>query len=186
MAYKQLLTVRKYDFYECASVIQKAIRRNEVAMAGYFALELFASGYANYCWKRLLTISAEDVHGIVTQEIKALYDAYEIINRGKTEPKGRIFISKAVIILCKAPKSRDADHLSNLIYDRRILVPDEEIEKWFDEVRKEPIDLPEYVYDVHTLKGKKMGRTKADFFISEQKALKPLQPGLFDNLADKF
>jgi hypothetical protein len=28
-----------------------------------------------------------------------------------------------------------------------------------------------------------MGNTKADFFRDEQKALKPFQPGLFDDLA---
>jgi hypothetical protein len=31
-------------------------------------------------------------------------------------------------------------------------------------------------------KGKKMGRTKADFFKAEQKALEPFQCGLFDDL----
>ena len=35
--------------------------------------------------------------------------------------------------------------------------------------------------DVHTYRGKKSGKTKLDFFIDENKALKPHQPGLFDN-----
>jgi len=34
------------------------------------------------------------------------------------------------------------------------------------------------------LKGKRKGKTKADFFREEQKALKPLQPGLFDDLPE--
>ena len=42
--------------------------------------------------------------------------------------------------------------------------------------------IPEYAFDCHTLKGKRAGKTKADFFREEQKALKPWQPGLFDVL----
>ena len=34
----------------------------------------------------------------------------------------------------------------------------------------------------HTPKGKRAGKTKADFFREEQRALKPFQPGLFDDL----
>jgi len=45
---KSLTTKRGYDLYEVASALQKAIRRNETAIAGYFALELLESGYHNY------------------------------------------------------------------------------------------------------------------------------------------
>ena len=44
--------------------------------------------------------------------------------------------------------------------------------------------VPEYALDSHTLKGKRKGKTKADFFREEQKALKPFQPGLFDELPE--
>lgn len=91
-----LRTQRGYDFYEVASALQKSIRRGDAKLAGYMALELFPR-YAEYCWKRLLTISAEDCHGLVTQEIKALYDSFHVVNKGKRgeDLKGRIFISKA-------------------------------------------------------------------------------------------
>ena len=42
--------------------------------------------------------------------------------------------------------------------------------------------VPDYAFDCHTLKGKRAGKTKVDFFREEQKALKPFQPGLFDDL----
>lgn len=102
-----LRTQRGYDFYEVASALQKSIRRGDAKLAGYMALELFPR-YAEYCWKRLLTISAEDCHGLVTQEIKALYDSFHVVNKGKRgeDLKGRIFISKAVIILCTCGHSR--------------------------------------------------------------------------------
>jgi hypothetical protein len=36
----------------------------------------------------------------------------------------------------------------------------------------------------HTLKGWRKAKTKADFFREEQQALKPFQPGLFDDLPE--
>ena len=81
MAFK---TKRGYDFYEVSSSLQKAIRRNDVKVAGYMALELFPF-HAEYVWRRLLTISAEDVHGVITTEIKSLYDSFWIVNKNKKE-----------------------------------------------------------------------------------------------------
>lgn len=167
-----------YDFFECSSAMQKAIRRADVRVAGFFALELWSSGYRDYVWKRLFTISAEDCYGLITHEIEALWQGHELVNRSAKEPKGRIFVSKAVLLLCDCRKCRDADHLQNLIYDRN----DVDVERWIDDVRAEPLPVPEYTFDVHTRKGKKMGRTKEEFFRDELDALRPRQPGLFDDL----
>lgn len=178
---QELRTQGGYDFYEVASALQKSIRRGDVELAGFMALELFPN-YAEYCWKRLLTISAEDCFGVVTKEVVALYEAFHIINKGKkgSELKGRIFISKAVILLCLTKHNRDADLLSNYVHDKKYNLTDEQIEQLFDEVRSERMEIPEYVYDVHTLKGKRMGKTKADFFREEEEGLKYKQESLFD------
>jgi len=185
MARFNLSTKRGYDFYECASALQKAIRRADVRAAGFFGLELWHSGYRDYVWKRLYTISAEDCHGIITKEIEALHTGHELVNKNSREPKGRIFVSKAIILLCRCDKNRDADHLQNLVVDT-IKGTEDDIEKWFDDVRKNPVPVPEYTHDVHTLQGKRRGKTKKDFFKEEQAALRPLQKGLFDNLPDKL
>ena len=115
----RIRTKRGYDFGEVSSAMQKAIRRADTRLAGYWALELWHSGFGNYVWKRLLTVSAEDVWGLITSEIKALHDSYVFVNKTvpAKQPRGRIFISKAVILLCAARKSRDADHLQNFVYD---------------------------------------------------------------------
>ena len=175
-----LYTQRGYDFYEVASALQKSIRRGDVELAGYMALELFPK-YANYCWKRLLTISAEDCYGVITKEIEALHRSFEFINQGKRELGGRIFISKAVILLCQCKHNRDADLLSNYVYDKKYDITDEQIDALFAEVRSEKMmQIPEYVYDVHTRKGKRSGKTKADFFRDEQDALAYKQASIFD------
>lgn len=173
-----LTTVSGYDFYEASSAMQKAIRRADAKVAGYFALELWHSNYRDYVWKRLFTISAEDCFGVITKEIEALWQGHELVNNKARSPKGRIFVSKAVILLCEVKKSRDADHLQNLIYDKKEV----DVEYWIEEVRREPLLIPEYAYDVHTKRGKIMGRTKAEFFKEEYEALQPRQIGLFDDL----
>lgn len=177
----KLYTQRGYDFYEVASALQKSIRRADVRLAGYMALELFPK-YSEYCWKRLLTISAEDCYGVVTKEVIALYDAFHIINKGKkgNDLKGRIFISKAVLLLCQTKHNRDADLLSNYVYDKKYDLTDEQIENLFKEIREESIRIPEYVYDVHTRKGKMSGKTKEDFFKEEEQALEHKQVSIFD------
>lgn len=167
-----------YDFFEVSSAMQKAIRRADVAVAGFFALELWESGFRDYVWKRLFTISAEDCYGIITKEIEALWQGHELVNKKATTPKGRIFISKAVILLCECRKCRDADHLQNIIYDRKYI----DVEKWIEDVRRNPIPIPSYTFDVHTRRGKKLGRTKEDFFKDELNALNPREKGLFDDL----
>lgn len=173
-----LTTKNGYSFFDCASAMQKGIRRCDVPVAGFFALELWESGFTDYVWKRLLTISAEDCYGIITGEIESLYRSHEFVRKGKKEPKGRIFVSKAVILLCYVRKNRDADHLQNFIYDQRLI----DIAKWLEDSQKDPIPVPEYTFDVHTKKGRSMGKTKAEFFREEFEALNPREPGLFDQL----
>jgi len=45
--------------------------------------------------------------------------------------------------------------------------------------------IPDYAFDCHTQKGRRMGKTKAEFFRDEQAALEPFQPGLFDDLSEQ-
>lgn len=179
----QLRTKRGYQFSEVSSAMQKAIRRGDAKLAGYWALELWESGFGKYCWKRLLTVSAEDCWGILTAEVKALHDAYLTVNEGlpAKQHRGRIFISKAVILLCLSKKNRDADHLQNFVYDQMAGVDPEELA---GELRaaEDYVPIPGYAYDCHTREGRKRGKTKQDFFKAEQEGLEPFQPGLFDDL----
>jgi hypothetical protein len=132
----------------------------------------------------LLTASAEDVWGLITSEIKALPDSYVFVNKAvhAKQAKGRIFISKAVILLCAARKSRDADHLQYFVYDALAGIGADNLAAELLKARKEKV--PDYAFDCHTLKGKRKGMAKAEFFREEQRALKPFQPGQFDDRPD--
>lgn len=184
----QLFTKRGYNLLDVASALQKSIRRGDEKLAGYMAHELVSSNYHNYVWKRLLTISAEDVDGIVTKEIYALHQSFIFINKNeKKKLKGRIFISKAVLILSRAVKSRDPDHLQCLMYDHKLGITDEEIEAEIQaQIESERLEIPQYTYDCHTVRGKKSGMTKTEFFIDEHAALvpKPEQKSIFDEIAE--
>ena len=176
---KELRTVRGYVLGEVASALQKAIRRADARLAGYWTIEMFESGFREYLWRRLLTISAEDCWGLITFEIEALYRSWQVIDRQK-KGAGRIFVAKAAILLAQARKCRDADHLTNLVYDPATIDPTH-LEAALDEARKSPEAIPDYALDCHTSKGRRAGKTKRGFFKDEYRALKPRQPGLFDD-----
>jgi replication-associated recombination protein RarA len=182
----KLFTKNGRDFFEVASLLQKSLRRGDITLAAAAVNELFPK-YANYCWNRLMTVSAEDCADFVTGEIVALYDGWSKVNQGKAEVKGRIFFAKAIIILCRARKSRDSDELNLLVIDR---LPDAQFDAAVAacDVTISEADLswdgriPEYVYDVHTRKGKKAGKTKRQFIREERDDLVNAAPSIFANL----
>lgn len=178
-----LKTKNGHSMFDMASMLQKAIRRNDYNLAGYAANELFGS-YHSYLWKRLLVISAEDCYGIMTKEIIALKCADDIVNANKKGyEKDSLFVGKAITLLCMAKKNRDGCYFAcNFMLPERCLEEDE-IEHVTDiEKCKLGVDgIPDYVYDCHTIKGKINGKTVADMIISEQNALTPHQQGLFDD-----
>ena len=178
MQFRDMTTVRGHRAGEVSSALQKAIRRGDARMAGYWAIEMLESNFREYTWRRLLTISAEDCWGIITHEIEALYRSWRLIDKAK-KGGGRIFVAKATILLAMARKCRDADHLTNLVYDQR-RIDQNQLMADLDEARRHPERIPEYAYDCHTRRGRKAGMTKVDFFRDEFGALHPRQPGLFD------
>ena len=183
-----LVTKNGYSMFEMSSMIQKAIRRCDIPHAAYAAVELYPS-YRSMLWNRLLTVSAEDCYGIMTKEIVALSQADERVNAKKSAEKcNMVFLAKAILLLCMARKSRDADYVAcNYLWGNRKLSDEEfldlvdasEVERL---MREEPhFRVPDYVYDVHTYRGKQRGKTQLDFFQEENAALEPKQMSLFEN-----
>jgi len=177
----RLTTKRGHDLARVVSAMQKGIRRNDVRMAGYCAMELHTSGFGAYAWRRLLIISAEDCAALVTGEVKALYDSWDLVRKEMTDKDrwklaGRVFMAKAVILLCTAAKSRDADHLANLVHEAKG-VSDKAVETLLAATKVET--LPDYTDDCHTMQGKRRGLRRRDFFLTEDAALSPRGPSLF-------
>jgi replication-associated recombination protein RarA len=154
MSKYQLKTRKGYDFFEVSSALQKCIRRGLEDQAMYWAVELFTSNYAEYAWKRLRIMASEDVGlaapGVVA-EVAALYQHHKLQaskKDDKNQPE-RLFLTHAVLLLCRAPKSRVVDHA--LLYH------------WLrHEHVHEPI--PDLALDKHNERGRRLGRGWKHFF----------------------
>lgn len=144
MSYK---TKNGYNFFECSSAFQKAIRRGEEEEAVFWAIELYLSGQAAYVWKRLLVMAHEDI-GLAepdfTPRLLAWKKAYDYFEQSmpKRKTKNLPFL-QAVIGAVHAKKSRYMDIVQYVYFHQH-------------EVEKGNRPIPEYAHDMHTYKGKAM------------------------------
>lgn len=115
MGKEQAITRNGHNLFEISSLIQKALRRSDKDMALYASAELLPK-YRNYLWKRLLTVSAEDCHDMVTYKILSLHekDGYTKSGTYSDEP-----IEEALSILLAAQKNRDADYCACNLFNSR-------------------------------------------------------------------
>jgi replication-associated recombination protein RarA len=178
----QLLTRDGYDFWTMASLFQKSIRRSDIPKASFAAWQLMEK-YEGYLWNRMLIITAEDIGGYVGWAIIGLKIQQDMVKKhtnGKN--KGTIFIAKAIELLCKSRKCRDACYIDcNYLWsDDRIkeTLTDDDLEM-LPRSELENMEIPSWVYDVHTYQGKKAGKTVWDMIRDEEKALEPKEPSLF-------
>jgi len=154
-----VLTDGGYALDEVASALQKAIRRGQEEEALYWALELYPR-YHKYCWGRLLVVSAEDIEDdMATVVINNLHQAFKQTNEGAKQIRHRIFLTKAILYLCRSVKSRETDHFQH----------------WHDiqKANSAQKEIPEYAFDVHTKRGRQNGKTKKIFMQEEQDGLYP-------------
>lgn len=160
-------TVGGYDYYEVVSALQKAIRRGEEEEALFWGTELYLSEYADHAWKRLLVISSEDV-GIAAPEVsvrvKTLCDLYK---NDKKSGEARLFFIHAILLLGRASKSRIVDHATIVFF----------------EGLREKREIPDYALDVHTTRGRSMGRGYEHFF--EKGAVLNNEADLTDEYRDR-
>lgn len=150
----ELKTVNGYDFFECSSAMQKCIRRGLEDDALFWAVELYESNYVEYVWKRLKIISSEDVGlarpGIST-DVQSLYEMHKELSKKKDDNNQpwRLFLVHAVMLLCRAPKTRIVDWA--LIYHwgchKKMLRP-----------------IPDVALDKHNERGRQMNRGWGHFF----------------------
>jgi replication-associated recombination protein RarA len=160
----QITTKKGYDFFPATSAFQKAIRRSDEETALYFAVEFFNSGYDEYLWRRMKIIMSEDI-GLAEPNfpavIQGLYQSYLEQKKDNKENKPeRLFLIHAVILMCRSKKSR--------------LVDWQVIKLWREHDSKD-YAIPDYAFDMHNMKGKRMGRG-IDHFYEEGSMLKNYVP----------
>ncbi len=157
-----------------AAKLVKAIRHRDCDMSGFYIDRLRESS-RSLLWDALEKTSNANT----TDEIIALRKADSIVNKRKKE-KDEIFTSKACIL---SMYSCD-EEITNLSASE--IIRSKENINWKEyrvkELRKCNVErIPKWVYDCHTLKGKREGKTDWDMTIVEQEALRPKQVGYFDS-----
>ncbi len=140
-----MTTHKGYDFFEVSSAFQKAIRRGDEETAMYFAVELFDSGYDEYLWKRMKIITSEDVglaEPSLPSTIAALSSTYQDQKKKDQKHKPeRLFLVHAVLLLCRARKSR--------LVDWTLIA-------YWNEHETTHLPIPDYAFDKHTKTGRQM------------------------------
>lgn len=139
------------------SALQKSIRRGDVETALKVAYELAITNteLEHHVWHRLLVISAEDIgsgNWMANVVVKSLYDTRCLLSDNTSEGDQRILMVHAIRFLCEQEKSRSSCLYSEIIKRESGL--------------GNPIEIPDYVYDMHTTEGQKRGR-KFDHFLHE-------------------
>jgi len=138
-------TPKGYDLHEVISALQKEIRRGNEYEAVYWANEL-ENFNAKVLWKRLRVIASEDI-GIANPFASLIVDVLEKQYSADKKDSRRLFLVHAVLYLARAPKSRIVDNLLAVVYNG-----------------EKKLEIPDYALDMHTFRGKKMGRGLEHFF----------------------
>ena len=140
------------------SVLQKAVRRGNATRAMYAAHKLVSLNSWS-CWRRLSIIADEDVgqpDAIVSVDVlyrKFLAAKGSSKDKELTEDMKRCVVCAAKI-LADSPKNRRADEFLELM--AAIDKPTQDAELTAMKVELETI--PDEALDMHTLKGRRMGR----------------------------
>jgi replication-associated recombination protein RarA len=167
-------TPKGYDLHEVLSALQKEIRRGKEYQAVYWAVELEAFN-PTALWNRLRVVASEDI-GLANSTAALLIDTLErnyFDSVRRENDSSRLFLVHAVLFLARSPKSRIVDNLLNVVYN--------------DEKR---LEIPDYALDMHTYRGRKMGRGLEHFFaegakLANQALEDPYEKTAFETLMKK-
>ena len=151
---------------EVISALQKEIRRGKEENAALLAYEMVTTSpeMEAYLWRRLLVIAIEDIgfgEVLVPIVMYNLLGICEVLGRGAGE---RLLVAiHAVRYLCTRPKDRSSDEM--VMWIKR------EVEA--GTLRP---TIPDYAIDMHTRRGKELGRDLRHF-LEEAAQLHPELPG---------
>lgn len=133
---------------ELISTLQKSIRRGLTENAALVAYELYATSaeLEEHVWRRLEVISVEDV-GLANAQAAVLVDAlYRMHQRVDRSYGDRfLYLLHAVRVLGGSAKDRSTDEMANWI-------------KRMVESRERLPEVPDVAYDMHTRRGRELGR----------------------------
>jgi replication-associated recombination protein RarA len=154
MSLYKVTTVNGHLLPEVVSALQKCIRRGLVDDALYWAVDMYLTGYDEYCWKRLRIMASEDVEPAeprLPATIAALYATCSDLKKKEDETHApqRLMLVHAIILLAQARK--------NLIVDHALI-------HHFGSHATLKRDIPDLVLDKHTAAKRRLSRGAEHFF----------------------
>lgn len=156
------------------SALQKCIRRGNEEVALRMAYELYITSefHEDKLWTRLLVIAVEDIgfgnpeaHGFV----RGLFESHKEFPYGSVDRS--LFFLFAIRYLCKCKKERSTCDILCLLMR--------------ESERGELPEIPEYAIDMHTIKGRAMGKD-IFYFLDEGSKVEPLWEGYDDSYFRRF
>jgi len=170
---KKLLTKNNFDVFEVRSLLQKAIRRNDVEWAAWAVQELLPqwSAIVQSC---LIVVACEDVGACCTAQL------LENIDTASRTSDSSFPLLKATLMLCASEKSRETDNFIFVVYP---FVTESEIESYA--VTEDDKRFAEEALDSYKLE-KCFPASKSDYLsgsfssIAAQKTKKQTQRSLFE------
>lgn len=140
------------------SALQKSIRRGLAEEAVTFAYEMYITSaqFEEKLWRRLLAISVEDI-GFGDLSAPVLINSLNQIRQNfpYTDADRPIFFVHAIRYLAAAKKDRTSDNLKNIVISEF-------------EFGRTPV-IPDFALDMHTEKGRSMGRDFKHFLAEGSK-----------------
>lgn len=137
---------------EVISALQKSIRKGNEEIAVDVAYEMYITSeqFEDKLWRRLLSICVEDI-GFGNPQAPILISTLNNLRKEFPYNDGDrpMFFIHAIRFLCSCYKERSSDALKNITIKKfeQGYVP----------------QIPDYAYDMHTQKGRKMGRDAKHF-----------------------
>ena len=150
--WSKITTRNGYAGDEVISALQKSIRRGLEEQACMFAYELYVSSpqLEEKLWRRLLTISVEDIGMGNPMAAIMVNNLYRMSREFDYSDGDRpIYFIHAICYMCQSEKDRSSDLLKNICIKSFAM-------------GKFP-EVPDYALDKHTQRGQAMGRDSFHF-----------------------
>ena len=158
--WSKITTRNGYAGDEVISALQKSIRRGLEEQACMFAYELYVSSpqLEEKLWRRLLTISVEDIGmgnpmaAVVVNNVYRMSREFDYADGDRP-----IYFIHAIRYMCQSEKDRSSDLLKNICIKSFAM-------------GKFP-EVPDYALDKHTQRGQAMGRDSFHFLNEASKVI---------------
>lgn len=149
---------------EIISMLQKSIRRGNEKNALLAAYEMYITSpqMEDKLWRRLMVISVEDI-GFGDPHVSVLVEALNRMRKEFLYDEGDrgIFFVHAIRYMCRCKKERSNDYIKTLLTQ--------------DYESQCPLEVPDYALDMHTKKGRELGRDIVHFYQEASRVIPQLQ-----------